>query len=82
MSAVNDTGIVIDWIAGNCPVQAEGSIDGHEFYFRARHTHWRLEVGEWDYAERYSDEPYAAGWMTEEEARGFIAKAAEFFRHR
>lgn len=37
--------IEIDWLGGNCPVQAEGRIDGEPFYFRARGEHWSLSVG-------------------------------------
>jgi hypothetical protein len=74
----------IDWVAGNCPVQAEGYIAGRPFYFRARGSRWSIEIGAhdvtaapvWEYGERYSDEPYAAGWMSNDEARGFIAAAA------
>ena len=38
--------LMIDWCGGNCPVQAEGKINGKPFYFRARgecwsHRHWR-----------------------------------------
>lgn len=72
----------IEWIGGNCPVQAEGVICGYKFYFRARGTHWSFEVYDggdepWCMAEKYSDEPYAAGWMTDDEARSFIDQAAE-----
>jgi len=28
------------------PVQIQGTIDGHPFYYRARHGHWRLHA--WD----------------------------------
>jgi hypothetical protein len=38
--------IVIDWLGGMCPVQAEGTIEGKPFYFRSRGAHWSLEVGE------------------------------------
>jgi hypothetical protein len=72
----------IENIGGNCPVQAEGFVDGKPFYFRARGQQWSLGIGadpignpDWIYSERYSDEPYAAGWMTVAEARDFIAKA-------
>lgn len=81
--------IVIDMIGGNCPVQAEGTINGENFYFRARGAHWSLEIGghdpcakcDWSY-----DEPYGiwpdAGWMTEDEALFFIAKGAALFAGR
>jgi hypothetical protein len=79
--------IRIDYIGGNCPVQAEGRINGHKFYFRARGEHWSIGVGgdpimnpAWSYEEPYGDEPFAAGWMTEDEARTFIDKAVGLFR--
>jgi hypothetical protein len=81
--------ICIDTIGGNCPVQAEGEINGWPFYFRARGQHWSLEVAEpgfqacgeavWETFVDYGDEPFAAGWMEEDEARGFIASAAAQF---
>lgn len=80
-------GVVFDWIGGNCPVQAEGTVDGKPFYFRARGQRWRLGIGgkvvsdpDWGYGEYYGDEQFAAGWMSEEEARGFIAKAVGLYR--
>lgn len=76
--------LIIDWIGGNCPVQAEGMIAGKEFYFRARGQKWSIGIGgdtvmepEWYYSEPYGDGPYDAGWMIEEDARGFIERAAE-----
>ena len=76
--------IDIRCIGGNCPVQAEGTIDGKEFYFRARHMHWSIGIGgepvcepEWFWEADYGDLPFDAGWMHEDEARAFIQKAAE-----
>ncbi len=68
---------------GNCPVQAEGTINGEEFYFHARGEHWSMSIGGedvvmhplWHCWEKYSDDTFGAGWMTEEEARGFLDKA-------
>jgi len=37
--------IEIDWLGGNCPVQAMGKIDGEPFYFRARGETWSLSIG-------------------------------------
>lgn len=79
--------IVIDWIGGNCPVQAEGTVNGKPFYFRARGAHWSMSIGgedvvgdpEWSHEEDYGDSAFAAGWMPESEARGFIAKAASLY---
>lgn len=84
----NTEGLVIDTIGGNCPVQAEGTIDGQEFYFRARGMRWSLSVGgrdvvgapDWYYEEPYGEEEFAAGWMTEDEARAFIDKASGLYR--
>jgi hypothetical protein len=81
--------VVIDYIGGNCPVQAEGKIGGKEFYFRARGNHWSISIDsdlgpdvrflnpEWYYEEPYGDGPYDAGWMSEEEARALIYEAAK-----
>jgi hypothetical protein len=81
-------GIRIKDIGGFCPVQAEGTIDGAPFYFRARGSRWSLSVGgadvigapEFHHEEPYGDGPFAAGWMEEEEARAFIEKAAGLYR--
>jgi hypothetical protein len=82
--------ILFDYIGGNCPVQAEGTIDGAQFYFRARGTHWSLSIatsasgpwGEdaWEHFEKYSDEEYAAGWMDVSEGEAFIEKGAAIYR--
>jgi hypothetical protein len=80
----------IKYLGGNCPVQAEGTIDEAPFYFRARGEHWSLSVGgddvvgdpDWYYEEDYGDGPFAAGWMTEAEARAFIEKGVELYRAR
>ena len=29
---------------GTCPVQAEGTINGHPFYFRSRHMRWSIRI--------------------------------------
>lgn len=80
---------IIDEIGGNCPVQAEGTIAGQPFYFRARGEHWSVGVGadpigkpDWHYEEVYPGGPYAAGWMSLDEARAFIGKAAALYLKR
>jgi hypothetical protein len=77
--------VIITSLGGNCPVQGYGTIDGQPFYFRARWDSWRLNIGgddvvakpAWSCSEDYGDGPYDAGWMTQEEAIGFIRRAAE-----
>lgn len=59
----------IGTLGGNCPVQAEGTVDGHEFYFRARGSYWSMSIGgddvvgkpAWYYEEPYGSGPYDAG---------------------
>ncbi len=36
--------VALDFLGGNCPVQAEGTILGKRFYFRARGEHWSIEI--------------------------------------
>lgn len=69
----------IDYIAGLCPVQSEGTINGEAYYFRARGGGWRFEVGGWEYYEKYGDGPFDAGYMSEEEAKAFIEQAASIY---
>jgi hypothetical protein len=76
--------VEIEMIGGNCPVQADGKIDGTPFYFRARGESWSIGIGgdvvgepDWYYEEDYPGGQFAAGWMTETEARAFIDQAAE-----
>lgn len=81
----------IDMIGGNCPVQAEGTVNGVPFYFRARGQRWTFSAGQdpvaictgrsggFHYEEPYGAEKYDAGWMSEEEADGFIRAAAQRF---
>lgn len=78
-----DLSINIDYIGGNCPVQAEGHIGGKPFYFRARGERWTIGIGgndcvtkpEWFYEEPYGEKPYEAGWMPQHVALAMIAKA-------
>jgi hypothetical protein len=81
---MKDVGIHIENMGGNCPVQAEGFIDGKEFYFRARGQRWSIGIGgepvsepEWYYEEEWGNTPYAAGWMPQYVALAMIAKAVE-----
>jgi hypothetical protein len=82
--------LIITELGGNCPVQGYGTIDGVPFYFRARGEHWSMSIGGpdpvdiacgyadgWYKEEELGDEPYAAGWMEEAEARRLIEQCAQ-----
>lgn len=81
-----DPQIDIRWIGGNCPVQAEGTVGGQEFYFRARGDSWSIGIGgdvvldpEWGYEEDWGDGPYDAGWMPQHVALQMIGKAVGLY---
>lgn len=75
-------------IGGMCPVQGWGTVDGHPWYFRARGQRWSFSVAEdpkgdpvdvwdrrvpgWHYEEPWGEDEFAAGYMDEEIAWGFI----------
>lgn len=78
--------VLIEEIGGYCPVQAEGTIDGERFYFRARGSRWSIGIGgepvgepKWDYEEPYGSD-FEAGWMDLEEAKSFILKSARMWK--
>lgn len=86
--------LVIEHIGGYCPVQAEGTINGIPFYFRSRHKHWAIGIGDdpagiilgwtegWCRKEEYlgaSPDIPSAGYMPLEEARQIIQRCAEEF---
>lgn len=82
---MKDPSIKIETLGGNCPVQADGTIDGKPFYFRARGDHWSIGIGndpisdpEWHYEEEYGQWP-DAGWMPHYEALAFISKAVKLY---
>lgn len=90
IAAFDATGATLDTIGGNCPVQAEGMVDGQPFYFRARGAHWSLDVGPvetwhghgcWSIAREYGTWP-DAGWMPDHEALGFIVEGIAAYRAR
>lgn len=73
----------IEMIGGFCPVQAEGTIDGKPFYFRARGFRWELEIetsqgdgSPWSASCTWGEWP-DAGWMPEDEARRLIEWCAK-----
>lgn len=80
-------GVEITWLGGNCPVQGYGTVDGRSLYFRARYESWSVSIGrdadgvsEWEHEEEVDGGMYAAGWMTELEARHCIARAVTLYR--
>lgn len=81
--------IIIESLGGYCPVQAEGTVNGKPFYFRSRGDQWAMNIGGddiilepgWRYEEDYGVWP-EAGWITLDEARSFIQKAAEMYSTR
>lgn len=82
----HDPRIVIEWLGGNCPVQAEGTVAGLPFYFRARGQRWTLGIGhdpigdpEWHHEEPYGEEQFDAGWMDYGDARLFLIREATRF---
>lgn len=85
---MDDPQISVEYIGGNCPVQAEGTIGGVEFYFRARGVHWSMSIGgpdvvlspDWYHQEEWGDGPFAAGWMPEDVAREMMRKAFAMYR--
>jgi len=74
--------VALFWVGGNCPVQAEGQIQGRAFDFRARGQRWTVSVtgtaggaGPWSFEAPYGGATFDAGWMETQEAIGFIADA-------
>jgi hypothetical protein len=81
------TSLLIDitLLGGNCPVQAEGTVNGVPFYFRARGARWTMGIGgdvvgnpDWRVELPYGTD-YEAGWMSLEEAEAFIRIAARLW---
>ena len=68
---------------GSMPNQAEGTVHGKPFYFRARHGGWSLRVAPPGgdpvvYGEVVANgEDPSAGWWEEKEARDFLTGLLE-----
>lgn len=82
--------ISIELIGGQCPVQAEGKINGHAFFFRARGTRWSMEIAPspsvsaldpqaWRWEETFATWP-DAGYISQEEALAKIEHAARIWQ--
>lgn len=48
---LRDGAIIVTSAGGIMPTQAEGTIDGQPFYFRARHGVWTLEINMFNHDE-------------------------------
>lgn len=67
----------VDWVSGNCPVQAEGHVNGVSFYYRARGWHQSFETSDgFLMQEPVIGSQFDAGWISEEDARFFISRAS------
>ena len=83
--------LIIEAIGGWCPVQAEGTVNGIPFYFRARGARWKMCIGTepidislgwakgWCKSEEFGEGPYDAGYMALDIAEGIIVKCADEF---
>ena len=61
---------------GKAPVQGDGRVDGHPFYFRARDSHWTFTVCiSHDIDPSVLRGPKSDGWFTEDEFEGFEISA-------
>lgn len=83
-------------LGGWVPVQGDGFIDGHPWYFRARGDSWSLSIAEhndesainvrwnkapgWYFEENYGAWP-EAGWMPYKEAWEFIEQSFAKYRN-
>ena len=74
-------GLDIEWLGGNCPVQAEGAFDGQAFYFRARGSSVTCDVGDWTWEGPEYEWP-DAGWISEDVARAYIGTAYDAWARR
>jgi len=84
--------LVIESIGGVCPTQAEGEMDGHPFYFRARHGNWDLCVvkpgadpvmpQDWNdvVLHRSGNDP-TDGWMEIEDVKSILQSAYDEIRN-
>ena len=58
---------------GEAPVRGDGRVDGHPFYFRARHSHWTFTVcTSHDLDPSVLRGPDSDGWFTEDDFEGFL----------
>jgi hypothetical protein len=63
--------------AGNCPIQAEGYIGGHPFYFRSRGEYWTLYISPRKGDKEIFDPFTHDSWIYSEEYRGEVYRRRE-----
>lgn len=82
--------VTISYAGGSCPYQISGLYGDLPFYFRARGQRWRFSIQRpgqdpvgpnplWSYEEAYPGEQFAAGYITNDEARDFLLESLERF---
>jgi len=80
------SGIEITQVAGNCPVEGKGTVDGVPFHFLARGCLWSFVVGadpvaaEWSTSGFWGGSPYDASYMPVSIAQAIVEKAAELYQ--
>lgn len=87
--SLEDIGAELTMFGGNCPVQAEGKVDGNYFYFRARGDEWQFHVARTNeeifskpifYKEQEFGTGFDASWMDAETALDFITESIAEYR--
>lgn len=43
---MSENSLEFDYLGGMAPVQAEGTVAGHRFYFRSRYQRWTFSISE------------------------------------
>lgn len=86
--------LLIDSITSPSPVQAEGTIGGNKFYFRARWDTWSFAVSEnpeidpvlvdspekgFYIEEKYGNNSYEAGYMPLEKVNSILEHCADLY---
>lgn len=72
--------LVVEQVGGMCPLEAEGTIDGVPFYFRARGNRWQMHIGgediflkpDWYRTDDWGTGPFEAGYMDPIEGLWFV----------